>query len=52
MVLIYTHKITSRSKYTLKLFFKDIIGVNFELTTNLEEFKKYTGIKINYVIIG
>jgi hypothetical protein len=48
MVLIYTHKITARSRYTFKLYFKDIIGINFELTTDLELFKSYNGIKINY----
>jgi hypothetical protein len=48
MVLIYTHKITSRSKYTFKLYFKEIIGIDFELTTDLDIFKKFVGIKINY----
>jgi hypothetical protein len=48
MVLIYTHKITSRNKYTFKLFFKEIIGVDFTLTSDLNEFKKFNGAKINY----
>ncbi len=48
MLLIYTHKITNRSKYIFNLIFKDIAGINFSLTTDIEEFKKYSRPKLSY----
>ena len=48
MLLIYTRKITNRVRYVFNLFFNTIIGVNFQLTTNAEEFANYTGPKLNY----
>lgn len=48
MLLIYTHKITNRNKYAFNLIFRNILGVKFSLTANVEEFKNYAGPKINY----
>ncbi len=49
-ILIYTHKITHRNKYIFNLLFKDILGVEFNLTSNVEEFKNYSGAKISYTL--
>ena len=48
MLLIYTHKITHRNKYMFNLIFKDVLGVDFNLTTDVEEFKRYEGAKLSY----
>lgn len=48
MVLIYLPSITNRVKYIFKLFFDDLIGLKFSLTTSIDEFNVYTGPKINY----
>jgi hypothetical protein len=48
MVLIYTHRLTSRSKYTFKLYFETILGIDFKITTEKEEFLNYKGPKFTY----
>lgn len=48
MLLIYTEQITGRIRYTFNLTFRSLLGVPFELTTNPEEFKNYSGPKISY----
>ena len=48
MLLIYTHKITHRNKYIFNLMFKDILGIDFTLTTDVEELKRYDGAKLSY----
>ena len=48
MLLIYTHKITHRNTYIFNLFFKDLLGIGFKLTSDIEEFKDYAGEKISY----
>lgn len=48
MLLIYTHKITHRVKYILNLVFTDVLAVGFELTSDLESFKKHDGPKLSY----
>ena len=47
-LLIYTLKITNRSRYIFNLIFKEILGVDYKLTTDAEELKQCTGAKINY----
>jgi len=47
MVLIFTHRIASRSKYTFKLF-GAIIGLEFRLTTDKDEFISFAGPKFSY----
>lgn len=48
MLLIYTHKITHRNKYMFNLIFKDVLGVDFNLTTDVDELKRYEGAKLSY----
>ncbi|MES2591069.1 MAG: polysaccharide deacetylase family protein [Bacteroidota bacterium] len=48
MLLVYTHKTTHRNRYILNLIFKDILGIDFELTVNAEYFKTYNGPKLSY----
>ena len=47
-LLIYTHKITHRNKYVFNLLFKDILGLEFNLISDAEEFKNYSGAKLSY----
>ncbi len=48
MLFIYTHKITHRNKYIFNLIFKDMLGVDFTLTTEIEKFKEYVGPRLSY----
>ncbi len=48
MLLIYTHKITHRNKYIFNLIFKDILGIDFALTNDADEFKKHGSAKLSY----
>ncbi|OFY85268.1 MAG: hypothetical protein A3F72_04500 [Bacteroidetes bacterium RIFCSPLOWO2_12_FULL_35_15] len=48
MLLLYTHKITHRNKYIFNLVFKDILGVDFTLISDTEEFKLFNGAKLSY----
>lgn len=48
MLLIYTHKITPRLTYVMRHIFVNILGVELEFTTKVEEFIKHTGPKITY----
>jgi hypothetical protein len=48
MLFIYTHKITHRNKYIFNLIFKDILGLDFIITSDVEQFKSLEGPKISY----
>jgi len=48
MVLIYSNKLTKRVKFIFHLFFKDILNVDYNLTSDEEEFKSFDGVKLNY----
>ena len=48
MLLIFIEKITNRVGYTLNLIFKDILGVQYNITTNKEAFANYKGPKLSY----
>ncbi len=48
MLLIYTHKITSRFSYTMKQIFTRILGIEITFTTKVEDFIKHSGPKITY----
>ncbi len=48
MLLIYTHKITSRFRYTMKQIFTRILGIEVIFTTKVEDFIKHSGPKITY----
>ncbi|MCM4168491.1 hypothetical protein KCTC52924_02066 [Arenibacter antarcticus] len=48
MLLIYTHKITSRFRYITKHLFTTILGIEVSHTTKVEDFIKHSGPKITY----
>ncbi|MFA7080984.1 MAG: polysaccharide deacetylase family protein [Bacteroidales bacterium] len=48
MLFIFIDKITNRVGYTLSLIFKDILGVDYKITTNREAFANYEGAKLSY----
>ena len=48
MLLIYVPKITNRVKYIFSFIFKNILGIEFRITRDPEEFKKHTDTKLNY----
>ena len=48
MLLIYSHTTSSRLQYTCKLLFQTILGIDFELTTNSEEYNHFEGPKFCY----
>lgn len=48
MVLIYVNRITSRNNFIFKLFFKEILGLPYQLTTQIESFTQYQGPKLSY----
>lgn len=48
MLLIYTYKISNRLRYVTQQCIKNILKVDFELTTSVEDFIKHDGPKITY----
>lgn len=48
MVLIYSNIISARLQYICDFIFKELMHINFLITSDIEEFKKYDGAKINY----
>lgn len=48
MLLIYTHKITPRLRYTFKHVVKRILGVPVSFTNKVEEFIAHDSIKMSY----
>lgn len=48
MLLIYTHKITSRFMYIMKHVFTRKLMIDVEFTTKVEDFIKHSGPKITY----
>ncbi len=48
MVLIYSHNTTPRLQYSCNFIFKELLGIDFAITIDSEEFKNYEGVKINY----
>ena len=48
MILIYTHKTSTRLNYILNFIFNDIQGVGFEVVTDKQEFIASNQPKINY----
>lgn len=47
-IFIYVHKITPRVKYIFNLIFKDSLGLAFDLTNSIEDFRLYEGHKLSY----
>jgi hypothetical protein len=48
MVLIYSHIGSSRLQYICSFVFKELLGIDYELTIDSDAFKNFTGVKINY----
>jgi hypothetical protein len=48
MITIYSNIITGRLSYILQLIFNDLIGIEFELTSDREKFLQRSGPKIAY----
>ena len=48
MLLVYTHKITPRLRYTFKHFFESVLGIKVDFTTKLEVFIAQNGPKMSY----
>ena len=48
MLLIYTHQITNRVKYTFNVIIKSILGIEIEIITDAEKFRSYQGAKLSY----
>ena len=50
MLLIYEPKITGRCKYIFHLVFKDILGMDFEIVSDIDYFKSYKYEKFSYAL--
>ncbi len=48
MLLIYTHKITPRFRYTMHQVFTRILNIEISFSTKVEDFIKHSGPKITY----
>jgi hypothetical protein len=48
MLLVYSHKITSRLKYTFKQICTRILGIPVSFTTKVEDFIAHDSLKISY----
>lgn len=48
MLKIYSPSTSSRLQYTCRLIFNQLLGIEFALTNNLEEYKNHRGPQINY----
>ncbi|MEQ3796430.1 polysaccharide deacetylase family protein [Flavobacteriaceae bacterium MJ-SS4] len=48
MLLVYTHKITPRLKYTFKQVCTRILGIPLSFTTKIEEFIAHDSLKMSY----
>jgi len=47
-LLIYTKQITNRLRYTFELVFNDLLGIDFKIITNFQEFETIDKPKLNY----
>jgi hypothetical protein len=48
MILIYSHTTSPRLQYSCNFILKELLGIDFAITIDSEEFKNYEGVKINY----
>jgi len=48
MILIYSHITSPRLQYTCNFIFNQLLNLEFLITIDSEEFKNYSGLKINY----
>jgi hypothetical protein len=47
-LLVYTPKITKRVRYIFNLIFTDLLNTECNITSSLDEFHNFEGVKINY----
>ncbi|HET6993013.1 MAG TPA: polysaccharide deacetylase family protein [Bacteroidia bacterium] len=47
-VLVYTHKLSNRSKYMFRLYFRELLGLELKMTDNADEFIAAEGVKVSY----
>lgn len=47
-LLVYTETTTPRIEYILSFVLDDVLGINFKITTDIQEFEKFLGAKISY----
>ncbi|HEV7231706.1 MAG TPA: polysaccharide deacetylase family protein [Bacteroidia bacterium] len=48
MLLIFTPRITSRNRYIFRLFFRELLGIEFKLIDQQNEFELHDGPKFSY----
>lgn len=48
MILILVPKSTPRIRYTMRLVFTEILGLEFTITTSAEDFQTHNGVKFTY----
>lgn len=48
MVLIYSASNSARLQYTCSFIFKEQWQLDFDITTDVEKYRQFTGVKINY----
>ena len=48
MLLFYLPVVTNRAKYILSLYFTELLGLEYSLTTSLDEYTTFQGAKIFY----
>ncbi len=49
-LLIHSTKQSNRLRYTFDLIFKDVLGVDYEITDNKQTFINHDGVKLNYSV--
>jgi hypothetical protein len=47
-LLVYTHELTNRNQYAFRLFFGELLGINFRACNSVDEFANYQGPKLSY----
>lgn len=48
MLLIWISTETNRTRYIFRLVIKDLLGIDFKVTTNIDEFKQFEGARLSY----
>lgn len=48
MILIYTYKITNRIVYAMDLVFANVLGIDYQLTEDIEKYRASSQIKLAY----
>ncbi len=48
LLLVFSTKISPRLKYTFDLLIKDLVGLNYQFTNDVNGFKTYEGPRLNY----